>query len=156
MTLKSAAAMTRQSQQTFREKVRAGKYPDSVRGFGYDAVAVCMARVDEVLEGRGSSPAVLDLTAERARKERLQADRTEFDLAIARKEYVHISHVERILERFAAQAAATFDAVTSKIKNRLPHLSQRDIDVIKKELAGTRNAVAELRPSADSRATRTA
>lgn len=131
-------------------KVGRGKYPlaTSIRSY--------VGHLQGLAASTGTSNDAPDLLRERTRKERANADKTEFDLAIQRKEYVHVSHVERILERFASQAAAVFDSVTAKIKNRLPHLSQRDIDVVRKDLAGTRNAVADLRPSTDSRATRAA
>ena len=146
--------------RTFRRLQKEGILPPNKGRGGYDLEACRVAYIRHlrgVASGQhAADPETLDLTMERARKERAMADKTEFDLSILKKEYVHISHVERILERFAAQAAAAFDAVAAKIKNRLPHLSQRDIDVVKKELAGTRNAVAELRPASNARAKRKA
>ncbi len=146
-TLKAAAHATGQSQQKFREKVRAGLYPDRIKGKGYDAVAVTRARVEELM-ARNSAPSgvLLDLTTERARKERAQADKTEFDLAIAKKEYIHISHLEHVLERFSSAAAAKLESVGVRLRQRHPELRARHIDAVRREMAELGNYLARIRP----------
>ena len=93
------------------------------------------------------SEEAIDFYLQRARKMRAEADRIELELATQRREYIHATHVERILERFASEAAASFEAAPGRIRNRIPHLSSKEIDIIKTVLAGTRNAVANLKPS---------
>ena len=83
------------------------------------------------------------------RRTRAQAEKLEADLAIQRKEHVHISVMRDLLARFAGEASAIFQSAPSRIKNRLPHLKSRDINVIKKELANVSNAIADIRPHRD-------
>ena len=148
-TLKDAARATGLSQQRFREKVRKGILPGRVRGRGYDLVEVCRARIQELEQRSSEDPDYLNLTAERARKERAQAEKVEFDLAVARKEYIHVSHLERVLERFASSAAARFDAIVSRLHQRYPDMKKRHLKAIEKEIALARNHVAELRADPD-------
>ena len=70
-------------------------------------------------------------------------------LATQRKEHVHVSVIQGLLEQFAGQPAAIFQSAPSRIKNRLPHLKSRDINIIKKELAGISDANADIRPHRD-------
>ena len=88
----------------------------------------------------------VDLRREQARKARAEAELLEAKLAIQRQDFVHVSVVQGLLERFASQASAIFLSAPSRIKNRLPHLKSRDINVIKKELANVSNAISEIRP----------
>ncbi len=64
-------------------------------------------------------------------------------------EHVHVSVIGDLLAQFAGQASAIFQSAPSRIKNRLPHLKSREINIIKKELAGISNAIAEIRPHRD-------
>lgn len=120
-------------------KAGRGKYPLLT------ATSEFIAYQDKLLDGDDES---IDFRKERARKERAQADKTEFDLAVARREYVHVSHVERVLERASSAAAARFDAITSRLKNRYPDLTEKQIAGIKKEIAEARNFVAQIDPAA--------
>jgi phage terminase Nu1 subunit (DNA packaging protein) len=70
-------------------------------------------------------------------------------LATQRKEHVHVSVIGDLLAQFAGQASAIFQSAPSRIKNRLPHLKSREINIIEKELAGISNAIAEIRPHRD-------
>lgn len=141
--------MTGQSQQRFREKVRRGLYPGRVRGEGYDMLLIVPIRMKEQEEKLAASSGAINLTAERARKERGQAEKIEFELAVAKKEYVHVSFVEKALERFASAAAARFDSITSRLHQRFPSMNKRHLAAIKKEIAEARNGVAGLRAVTD-------
>lgn len=119
-------------------KAARGKYPILT------ATTEFIAYQDKLLSGADES---IDFRQERARKERAQADKTEFDLAVARKEYVHVSHVERVLERASSAAAARFDSITSRLKSRYPDLTEKQIEGIKKEISEARNFVAQIDPA---------
>lgn len=120
-------------------KAARGKYPIVT------ATSQFIAYQDKMLDGADES---IDFRQERARKERAQADKTEFELAVARREYVHVTHVERVLERASSAAAARFDAITSRLKSRYPDLTEKQIEGIKKEIAEARNFVAQIDPAA--------
>jgi phage terminase Nu1 subunit (DNA packaging protein) len=77
------------------------------------------------------------------------ANRTEFELSVAKKEYVHISHLENVLSRFASAAGAKFDSITARLKQKYPELKSKQIDSIKREIAEARNYVAGLAPDTD-------
>lgn len=94
-------------------------------------------------------PDLIDLDQARARKELALAEKTEHALAIDRKEYVHISHLEKILANFASAAAAKFDSIAARIHQKYPDLRTRHIEGIRKEIAEARNYVATLQPNFD-------
>lgn len=121
------------------EKVGRGRYP----------LGATVRAYQRVLEGKVERLGGLDLTAERARRERAQAEKTEFDLAVAKQRYVHVDVFETLLERFASIAASRFDAIRSRLKVKYPDLTTAYIDGIEKEISEARNAVAELRPPFD-------
>jgi phage terminase Nu1 subunit (DNA packaging protein) len=118
-------------------KVARGKYPltASVRGF--------IGELQRQVEGSQES---IDLRTEQARRTRLQADRLELDLSTQRGEFIHISNVRDVLAQFASRAAAVFQSAPSRIKNRIPNLKPRELTIIKRELAGVSNAIADIRP----------
>ena len=128
---KEAAAYLDVSTRRHRDLVKSGVLPPSKGPGGYDLDAQRVAYIRHlrgVASGQHNpTPGSPDLTKERARKERAYADKIEFELAIARKEYVHISNVERVLEQFATAAADRFDAVASRLKHRYPSMKQSQL-----------------------------
>lgn len=88
----------------------------------------------------------LELMAERTRKEAAHAEKLEFEMSVAKKEYVPIAVLEDILERFASACAAKFDSIGARLKQNYPELKARHIEGIKKEIAETRNYIAGLSP----------
>lgn len=86
---------------------------------------------------------VIDLARERARRERAQADRVNFDLRVALGEFVPSSEAQRWLSVALQETASLLDAVKPKIKAQLPHLSAADMVVIETEIARARNAAAD-------------
>ncbi len=61
-------------------------------------------------------------------------------LATQRKEHVHVSVIGDLLAQFAGQASTIFQSAPSRIKNRLPHLKSREINIIKKDTSSPRLA----------------
>lgn len=141
------------STRSIRNHLTAGHLPPSRGPGGYDLDACRVAYIRHlraVASGQAAGDGDgLDPVAERARKDAAQANKTEFDLAVAKKEYVHISHLENVLARFASAAAAKFDAITARLKQKYPELKARQIESIKMEIAEARNYVAGLRPDTD-------
>lgn len=139
--------------RTIRDLLTRGVLPPSKGRGSYDIDACRVAYIRHlrgVASGQHSAePRELDLMVERARKESAQADKTEFELAVAKKEYVHISHLESVLERFASAASAKFDSIVSRLHQKYPDLKSRHLDGIRKEIAEARNYVAGLQPSTD-------
>ena len=153
-TQKQVAEHIDMTTRNHRDLVKRGLLPPSKGRGGYDLDATRVTYIRHlrgVASGQHSEdPDALDLTAERARKERAQAEKTEFDLAVAKQQYVHISVFEGLLERFASIAASRFDAIRSRLKVKYPTLTPEIIDGITKEIAEARNAVAVLRPPFDA------
>lgn len=136
--------------RTFRRLQKEGVLPPSKGRGSYDLDA-CRTAYIRHLRGVASgqhnaSPEALDLMQERARKERAQADKTEFDLSVSKKEYVHISHLEQVLERFASAAAGKLESVGARLRQKYPDLKSRHVDGIRKEIAELGNSLANLRP----------
>lgn len=155
---KEVAAHLFMSRQRHSELVRKGILPPSPASGGYDideARGAYIRHLRGMLSGRvdkdpGADDAI-DSFRERARKDRAQADKLEHELAIAKREYVHVSHHERLLQRFAERASAVVQSGAARVKNRLPHLKARELDVIRTEYAGIGHAIADIRPSTDAR-----
>lgn len=152
-TQQELAAHLDLTDRSIRNHLKAGHLPPSEGRGGYDIDACRVAYIRHlraVASGQASSDGDdLNPVVEMARKNAAQANKTEFDLAVAKKEYVHISHLENILARFASAAAAKFDSITARLKQKYPDLKARQIESIKAEIAEARNYVAGLRPDTD-------
>lgn len=126
------------------QKSGRGRYPlaGSVRGY----INYLQSQID-------GGKDFIDYRIEKARRERASAEKTEFDLAVAKRQFMHVSVFEGLLERFANIASSRFDAIRSRLKVKYPDLTAAQIDGISKEIADARNAIAELRPPFDRPAT---
>ncbi|MDR5655254.1 terminase small subunit [Ruixingdingia sedimenti] len=91
--------------------------------------------------GRGGEEEVANLTAERARLAREQADAQALKNAAARGELVRAEEVTRAWSGILGQVRARVLAVPSRVRGALPHLSGADAEVIDKEI---RFALEEL------------
>jgi hypothetical protein len=84
---------------------------------------------------------------ERARTENLDAD-TRLK-AIKEQELLGqlapISALEWALSSICSQIGATLETLPAKLKRRLPQLNAADLEIIRKEIAKTRNAAAAVR-----------
>jgi phage terminase Nu1 subunit (DNA packaging protein) len=152
-TQKEVAEHLDLSDRQVRYHLTGGVLPPSKGHGGYDLDACRVAYIRHlrgVASGQRSEDSeALDPIAERARKDAAQANRTEFDLSVLKKEYIHVSHLERMLERFASAAAAKFDSIGARLHQQYPDLKARHIDGIKAEIADARNYVAGLQPDTD-------
>ena len=94
-----------------------------------------------VASGRGGEDGVLDLTAERARLSKEQADGQALKNAAARNEMVAAIEVERGWTTVCRRVRNAMLAVPSRVRQSLPHLTAYDASVIDREV---RDALAEL------------
>lgn len=62
------------------------------------------------------------MTAERARKEKSQADKVEFELSIAKREYAPVSVLNDIMGGQITAWVAAFDAYTSSFSSQFPEI----------------------------------
>lgn len=97
----------------------------------------------EEAAGRAASDG-LDLASERARLAAAQADKLEMELAVTRAELAPVVVIEQVLVRAGVKVAAVLDAVPDTLKRQLPDLSDDQVDIIRREIARARNAVAVL------------
>jgi phage terminase Nu1 subunit (DNA packaging protein) len=93
-----------------------------------------------VASGRGGEKGTLDLTAERAKLAKEQAEGHAMKNALARGEMVMVAEVERTWTGVLSVIRSKILAVTSRVRHRLPHLTAHDADVIDREL---RDALTE-------------
>lgn len=89
--------------------------------------------VREVAAGRGGAEQ-LNLTAERARLAREQADSYELKNAVTRGELVDVAEAERAWSDTLRTIRSCMLAVPSRVRQRLGHLTIADIEVIDREV----------------------
>lgn len=95
--------------------------------------------IREVAAGRGGSEQ-LNLTAERARLAREQADQYALRNAVTRGELVEVAEAERAWSDTLRTVRSCMLAVPSRVRQRLGHLTVADIEAIDFEV---RNALTE-------------
>lgn len=91
--------------------------------------------------GRGGEDQITNLTAERARLAREQADSQALKNSIARGEHLPASEVLRTWSETLRAARSRLLAVPSRLRSALPHLTTADVERIDREF---RNALEEL------------
>lgn len=91
--------------------------------------------------GRGGEEEVANLTAERARLAREQADAQALKNAVLRRELVPVAEVAREWGDVLRGIRARILAVPSRVRSALPHLTAADAAVLDRE---ARAALAEL------------
>lgn len=85
----------------------------------------------------------LDLTEERARLAKEQADAQELKNAVTRLEQAPVFMLTTALSRAAAQAAAILDSAKLNIKRKHPEFKGAVLDSIELEITKARNRIAE-------------
>jgi len=109
-------------------KARRGRY--SLKA----SVAVYCEHLRGVASGRGGEKQVYDLTRERARLAKEQADERAFRNAVARRELVTVEDVAREWADALRKVRAAILAVPSRLRQRLPHLTAHDVEALDGEL----------------------
>lgn len=106
-----------------------------------ESVQMYTAHLREVASGRGGEEGVLDLTAERARLAKEQADAVSLKNAASRRELVPAVDIERGWTTVCRRVRNAMLAVPSRVRQSLPHLTAYDGSVIDREI---RDALSEL------------
>ncbi len=96
-----------------------------------------------VASGRGGEDGVLDLTAERARHAKEQADNLALKNAALRRDLVPVADVEREWITIGRQIRSGVMAVPSRVRQSLPHLTAYDSDVIDREIRDALTGLGE-------------
>ena len=100
-----------------------------------------IASLRETASGRGGEEQVLNLTSERARLAREQADAQALKNAVLRGEYVPAIDVERAWADTLRALRSRLLAVPSRLRQSMQHLTTSDVTLIDREL---RDALQEL------------
>lgn len=106
-----------------------------------DSVRAYCEHIREVAAGRGGEGGVLNLTAERARLAKEQADAQEIRNAVLRGELIRADEAERAWGDHIRQARSAILAVPSRIRQVLGHIGDMEARVIDREL---RDALTRL------------
>lgn len=112
-----------------------------------ESVQLYTAHLRGVASGRGGEGGVLDLTAERARLAKEQADGQALKNATQRSEMVAAIEVERGWTTVCRRVRNAMLAVPSRARQTLPHLTAYDAGVIDREV---RDALSELGTDVDN------
>lgn len=141
LTVKQIADLYGLTPQGVRHQLK-GVAPDEQGGKG-KASRYSIVRYSTHVFGRaGDSESPLDLTQERARLAREQADRQAMDNAERRGELAPMSWFEEQIAGYTRQLAAMLDALPMRIRQSLPHLTTIDHARIDRLLAEERARMA--------------
>ncbi|EPG2416644.1 terminase small subunit [Stenotrophomonas maltophilia] len=130
------------SQQAVSDLVRRGILADGAAGDEW-LLAYC-DHLREVAAGRGGE-AGKDLTAERARLAREQADRLAMQNAVTRGELAPAHLMEQVLSKVGARAGRILETIPGTLRRRLPQLKAADVEVVAQIVAKARNLAASMR-----------
>lgn len=104
---------------------------------GADMIRAVYRRLSAVAAGR-----VGELSEERARLARAQAENVEMKNAILRKDYAPVTLLEDALARAARQMARTLEALPVKLRRSSAVMSTEDLQVVEREIVALRNMAA--------------
>lgn len=124
------------NERTVRELVSRGIVAKNGRN-RYDLFPSVLAYVEHlrtVAAGRGGEAASYDLTRERARLAKEQADERELKNAILRGELVEAEAVKREWSDILRGVRSRVLSVPSRVRQSLPHLTGHDVERIDSEL----------------------
>lgn len=130
------------SQQAVSDLVRRNVLPDGAGGDEW-LLAYC-DHLREVAAGRGGE-AGKELTAERARLAREQADRLAMQNAVTRGELAPAHLLEQVLAKAGARAGRILETIPGLIRRRLPQLTADDVAEVARVVAKARNVAAAMR-----------
>ena len=91
---------------------------------------------------KGQSARVL--IDERERLDRLRADKIEFDLAVAKGEYLTIGQIAEWAQSVGDVINGAFERIRSGVRKQLSHLTPRQRQIIDRELANAAEDIARL------------
>jgi len=109
----------------------------------WQSVANYLAHLRGIAAGRGGERGVLDLTAERARLAKEQADAQELKNAISRGEVLQTADVEREWSDILARVRSGMLAVTSRIRFRISTIDATQAAIIDAEIRQALEALSD-------------
>lgn len=86
----------------------------------------------------------IDREYEQGRLAKAQADGKEIENDIKRGNLLPADIITKVLSNVTSQIAAVLDSIPQKVKRRVPSLTSRDVEIIKKEIIKTQNAAANV------------
>lgn len=137
--------LTGMTRQRLTDMVSRGIIPRSGKGqFPHpSAIRSYIEHLERVAAGRGGEAGGLELTAERARLAKEQADGQAIKNAVQRGELIEASLVERRWSDILSGLRAKMLAVPTDVSQTLPHLTRFDIDSIDRVIRDALTEVAE-------------
>ena len=90
-----------------------------------------------------------ELTRERVRLAREQADATALKNAQARRELAPVALLAWVLGKVGGQIAAILETIPGNVKRRVPQLSAAQVELIKREVVKAQNAAARIEINLD-------
>lgn len=128
--------------RTLRDLAERGLVEKRGRGrYALSSVTIYIEHLRGVASGRGDEQHVFDLTRERARLAKEQADAQELKNAAFRGDLVQVEEVKREWADVLRTVRAKILAVPSRARQSLAHLTAHDVEKIDGEL---RRALEEL------------
>ena len=114
----------------------------------YDTKNVIAWYVDHMIDRKfGHAEHVteaLNKEYEQARLAKAQADGKEIENQIKRGELAPVELMTVVLAHVTSQVVAVLDSIPQKVKRNVPKLTASEIELIKREIAKTQNAAANL------------
>lgn len=135
-TVSALAVELGMDRRTIAKKL-SGLAPDNITGKKKPSKEWLMKRVFMHFTGNENAQ------DEKARFDKVRADKVELELEIARKEVAPIAVLEWALAKIASQINSVLDSLPLKIKKRVPNLSAREIEKIRKEIVKVQNEASE-------------
>lgn len=129
------------SQQAVSTFVQRGILPDGASGDEW-LLAYC-DHLREVAAGRGGD-SQSELTAERARLAREQADRIAMQNAERRGELAPANVIEQVLARVGARVGRLLETIPGELRRRLPDMTAEDADAVTRTVNKARNMAAGM------------
>lgn len=129
------------SQQAVSTLVQRGILPDGASADEW-LLAYC-DNLREVAAGRGGD-AQSELTAERARLAREQADRIAMQNAERRGELAPANGIEQVLARVGARVGRLLETIPGELRRRLPDMTAEDADAVTRIVNKARNLAAGM------------
>lgn len=129
------------SQQAVSTLVQRGILPDGASADEW-LLAYC-DNLREVAAGRGGD-AQSELTAERARLAREQADRIAMQNAERRGELAPANIIEQVLARVGARVGRLLETIPGELRRRMPDMTAEDVEAVTRTVNKARNLAAGM------------
>ena len=114
------------------------------RASKYDPQALVEWRINRILPAVEKEASVVDFQKERARHEKAKADAQELKNDIEMSRVSDVIVIAEVLASIGSQIVSILNAIPANIKNRVPKLTNSEIEIIKREIVKAQNAAADI------------